>query len=461
MSRRRSFGAIEKLPSSRWRARYTGPDRQMRSAPVTFKSKREAENWLTVTQSELLRGVWSPPEVAYVSLGEYIEAWLRQRAPQLCPRTRDLYRRLADRWLLAPVGEGHTAIDLSVAQMRHLSPALIREWHATVTQVASQSALSRGKMSSRTVHPARTWATSVGSPVAQTGRLSPATIDAWRAAGSPEHEQVITRQAGAGRTATAQAYRLLHAILATAVDDQVLTTNPARIAKGGHVDHAERIPLTPSEISVLAAAVPDRYRAALLVAAWSGLRPGEVFALTRRNVDLVSGTIAVRQTLVEVPGGTVTFGPPKSAAGHRTVALPSSVVEELAKHLSYFTNDLADALIFTSASGRPVTSGTRSRVLRSARTSIERPDITWHHLRHTGATIAAQAGATPAELMRRIGHSTMRAASRYQHASERRDSDLAMALNRFVRIDGIAAPPKAATQDLPITSLPDSANSES
>lgn len=56
--KKRRFGAIRALPSGRWQARYRGPDGLIRPAPHTFLSEKDAERWLTVTESEILRGEW-------------------------------------------------------------------------------------------------------------------------------------------------------------------------------------------------------------------------------------------------------------------------------------------------------------------------------------------------------------------------------------------------------------------
>ena len=71
-------------------------------------------------------------------------------------------------------------------------------------------------------------------------------------------------------------------------------------------------------------------------------------------------------------------------------------------------------------------------MLREARTSIGRPDVSWHHLRHTGGTLAATSGATLAALQRRIGHATPWAAMQYQHASEVRDRQIASKLEMSI-----------------------------
>ena len=67
--RKRRFGTIRELPSGRWQARYRGPDGLMRSAPHTFSRQREADQWLTVIESELLRGEWIDPWLSEVTLG--------------------------------------------------------------------------------------------------------------------------------------------------------------------------------------------------------------------------------------------------------------------------------------------------------------------------------------------------------------------------------------------------------
>ena len=73
----------------------------------------------------------------------------------------------------------------------------------------------------------------------------------------------------------------------------------------------------------------------------------------------------------------------------------------------------------------------RSRAMATARATIGRNDVTWHHLRHTGATLAAISGATMAELQARIGHASPRAAAIYQHAIAGRDAQIAAALDTY------------------------------
>ncbi len=63
-------------------------------------------------------------------------------------------------------------------------------------------------------------------------------------------------------------------------------------------------------------------------------------------------------------------------------------------------------------------------------------DFHFHDLRHTGNQLAAEAGATTKELMRRMGHSTVRAAMRYQHSTDRRDREIAAEMSRRAGLAG-------------------------
>jgi integrase len=71
------------------------------------------------------------------------------------------------------------------------------------------------------------------------------------------------------------------------------------------------------------------------------------------------------------------------------------------------------------------------KVYHPARKADGRENLRWHELRHTRAVLAAQTGATLAELMGRLGHSTPGAAMRYQHAAADRDAEIARRLSEL------------------------------
>ncbi len=83
---RRQFGTARRLPSGKWQARYFGPDGLRRVAAHTFPTKKDALTWLTLRESELVRGEWTDPDQGRVLFGEYGDRWITEH--KLGPRTR-------------------------------------------------------------------------------------------------------------------------------------------------------------------------------------------------------------------------------------------------------------------------------------------------------------------------------------------------------------------------------------
>ena len=136
-----------------------------------------------------------------------------------------------------------------------------------------------------------------------------------------------------------------------------------------------------------------------------------------KDVDVATGTVRVVRALSWV-GGEPIVGTPKSAAGTRVVSIPPHILPAIAHHLDTMTTPAADALLFPGRDGvSHLQPSTMHRHWRMAREAAGRPDLRVHDLRHTGATMAARAGATLAELQEWLGHSSVNAALRYQHAS--------------------------------------------
>ncbi|RSS70287.1 site-specific integrase [Streptomyces sp. WAC06614] len=113
--KRRQFGRVRKLPSGRYQARYVGPDGQLRPAPHTFRTKREADDWLADVQTEMRMGDWRDPDAAKVPFQKYAEAWVRERP--LGPTTEELYEILV-RVHLVPTFGRHAIADITPAGVR-------------------------------------------------------------------------------------------------------------------------------------------------------------------------------------------------------------------------------------------------------------------------------------------------------------------------------------------------------
>lgn len=456
--RRDTLGSTRRLASGRWQARYTDGDGVRRAAPVTFASQRDARDWLTTRRADQLRGQWRSPDLGAIPLAAYLRDYLLGRV-DLAPRTRDSYQRAAAGWLCAPLTHpsGRT-VNLGVLALRDISTATVREWHAAALAHGQERALERQATSDRrraqrARHAARQWAIDHRIPVKATGQVPRRVLDAWRASGAPGAATLdlppTEPDRDAGRTQVARAYAVLRLVLGTAHRDGLIPANPCTIKGAGAVRAPERPHATPAEVAQLAAHMPPRYAAAVIVAAYSGLRAGELFGLTRAHVDLERGTLRVERALVELPGQPLRFGPPKTAASLRTVHLPAPVVEVLAEHLATFTRGGPNALVFTTDRGKPVDGRTRSRHFHAARAALGLDRLHWHDLRHTGATLAAQSGASLRELQARLGHSTVRAAMTYQHATADRDRDLAHRMAQLLtpqdHMTPATPPPSSAT----------------
>jgi integrase len=113
------------------------------------------------------------------------------------------------------------------------------------------------------------------------------------------------------------------------------------------------------------------------------------------------------------------------------VAIPPHLMPAVKDHLADHVKASRDALLFPAAHGGHLAPATLYRVYYPAREAAGRPDLRFYDLRHTGATLAAATGASLAELMARLGHSTAGAALRYQHAAAERDKVIAAALSEL------------------------------
>ncbi|HEY5358960.1 MAG TPA: site-specific integrase [Streptosporangiaceae bacterium] len=233
------------------------------------------------------------------------------------------------------------------------------------------------------------------------------------------HDQEQRR--GASPVTAAKAYRLLKAIMNTAVDDGLGRRNPCRIKGAAHDRSPEREVLTVRQVFTLASVIDPRYRAMVLLGVFTSLRWGELAALRRSDIDLTARTVRVQRTLTHLSGGGHAFGPPKSDAGRRMVVYPELISAELADHLERFTASPDGALVFTSPNGTPLRhSNFRRRIWLKAIEAAELPATHFHDLRHTGNNLTAESGAPLRELMDRMGHSSTRAALIYLHGSVER-----------------------------------------
>lgn len=255
------------------------------------------------------------------------------------------------------------------------------------------------------------------------GEVTPARVRSWRA---------DLLASGLGAVTVAKAYRLLRAVMGTAVEDRLVRHNPCQI-KGASAEHSpERPVLTVDQVYAVADAMPERYRLLVLLATFASLRWGELAGLTRENVDEDAGLVRVVAAVVELTDGSLVTGPPKSAAGRRTVAVPASLLPGLREHLKQYVGRGARSLVFVGPNGGALRRSNFQRHWTAALDKAKVSSVHFHDLRHTGNTLTAHAGATLSDLMTRMGHASTRAARIYLHTTSERDRDVANALDALL-----------------------------
>jgi len=133
--------------------------------------------------------------------------------------------------------------------------------------------------------------------------------------------------------------------------------------------------------------------------------------------------------------GPLVTGPTKSAAGNRDVTIPAFLLPEVVKHLEDFTAANPRALVFTGPKSAQLRRSNFTRAWSKATAAAGLEGFHFHDLRHTGNTLAGEAGATLRELMDRMGHASTRAALIYQHRTTQRDKIIADEISKRAKAE--------------------------
>lgn len=195
-----------------------------------------------------------------------------------------------------------------------------------------------------------------------------------------------------GKTSIAQSYRFLRAVMNQAKRDGAVQVNPCQIPGAGSDKAKERGIATPAQVAELVEAITPRYRAAVLLAAWCGLRRGEVCGLGTEDVDLVGGVITVRLNRVELLESPKKYDKdPKTDAGRREIAFPPHLKPFLVEHMAEWAGV---ERFFVGQDGQPMRGNAVYQAFVRARKRVG-VEVSFHDLRHTGQTLAASTGARP------------------------------------------------------------------
>ncbi|KAF0967836.1 tyrosine-type recombinase/integrase [Gordonia sp. YY1] len=368
---RRAFGGLRKLPSGRWQANYTGPDGALHKAPSTFETKLDAEAWLADRRREIDRDLWNPLNADRPVVPLFGD-YADEWLDTRTVRGRPLKTRTRDHY--RELLDKHLVPEFGDSPLDGITPAMVRQWHAHLLPTKA--------------------------------------------------------------TMRAHAYSLMRTIMGSAVSAEYIDANPCRVEGAGSAQRKSRTtPATVEELMTIVENMPERLRLMVQFAAWCALRYGELIELRRSDIDLAQGTVSVTRAAIRRADGQYVVTTPKSEAGVRVVHMPPHLIPLATAHLEQHVGRGRDALLFEAGNGGYLTPTSLYRWYYPARRAAGRDDLRFHDLRHTGAVLAALTGATLAELQQRLGHSTVSAAMKYQHAAKGRDRKIAEALSLLVAPD--------------------------
>ena len=367
---RRAFGRVKLRDSGRYTASYLHHGVRHR-APASFPTKESAASWLQQEQDLIDldhrnpgKNIWTPPA-----------------------------ERLAEAKAEAAKARGVTVAEFAERWLR------------------DHPLTRRGRDSYQSSFDRRLYGTALAEmPIAE---VTVGDVREWFGAMDPEKP-----------TARARTYEAVSSMFSAAVDDGLLTANPCRIKNAAKVRRARPVVhIESTEVGKLAEKMPDDLGAAVLLAAWCGLRFGEVIALDRADLAADGSVVNVSKGYVR-RGGVSEISAPKSGRS-RAVVTPPHIRAALVEHLSQHVATGPESPVFTDADGNRITEGKFSPSWHAARDAIGRPTLRFHDLRHHAGMVAATAGATIAESMARLGHSSPTMALHYAEVAAGRDALLA------------------------------------
>ena len=220
------------------------------------------------------------------------------------------------------------------------------------------------------------------------------------------------------QNASVRTVRLIHSVLHRALHQavmwQLIGWNPADAVVQPKLVRKEMKVLSDTQVrNLLLASKGTRYEALFQIAVTTGLREGEILGLKWSDVDWKSKQIQVVRQAQRINKVGLVFSEPKSAAGRRCIQLGVSMMDKLREHMELqnlerqFQGDkwIENDLIFPSTIGTLKDPRNLIKVFKQYLKKAGLPEIRFHDLRHTAATLMLQMGTHPKIVQERLGHS--------------------------------------------------------
>lgn len=238
---------------------------------------------------------------------------------------------------------------------------------------------------------------------------------------TPAHVRGLYREklaAGSSSRTVRYVHTTLHKALKQAVMDGLIPRNATEAVKPPQPSREEMHPLTPEQAKLflqVAHDTGDRLEALYVLAIHTGLRQGELLGLKWDDVDLEDSSLQVRRTLSITKNGPVCTAP-KTSGSRRSVKLTDKATAALRAHLERQLAEIDEVgslwnengLIFASEIGAPLDRRkVTARQFKNLLKRTELPEIRFHDLRHTCATLLLSKNVNPKIVSEMLGHSTI------------------------------------------------------
>lgn len=223
----------------------------------------------------------------------------------------------------------------------------------------------------------------------------------------PDHLQKLYSDklnAGLSRRTVQFIHSILHKALDQALKWGLVNRNVSDLVDAPSPKRKAPETLNVEQVGKLLDTVQNhRWYPVYVLAIYCGFRIGEVLGIHFEDIDLESGIIHVRHAVQTLKGKGIVVTEPKTENSRRPITVPSFALGILRSHMESQKSN--QGLIFTTSTGKPVSPRNLVRHFKSALKEAGLPNIRFHDLRHTSATLLLSAGVHPKIVQERLGHS--------------------------------------------------------
>jgi integrase len=400
------------------------------------KIEKELERQATIFEERVKRG-----EVlnSNVKFEDFADKWLKDYGEtQLAPKTLRRYKEVLVR-INAAIGhvrldrlQPHHIIEL----YDNLAEEGIKDDTSYTAAVDITKILKERHIKQMDFSETAGLATRTVRVACKGGTIAPVTAEKISKALDMKIDKLFTTHKGNGKLSanTIVGYhRVLSSILSTAVDWQVIFSNPCERVKPPKAEHHEAVYLDEVQAMHLIELLenePIQYRTMIIFLIYSGLRRGELFGLKWSDIDFDNCTISVSRSLQYLPGEPLFEKDPKNQSSVRTIKLADVAFTLLREYRQWQTEQRLKAAnlwndenyLFTQWNGKPTYPDTLTSWVENFIKRTDLPQIHPHSLRHTNATLQIAGGVDHRTISNRLGHAQLSTMNIYAHAIQSADA---------------------------------------